>query len=513
MLLRDFNSLMTVCIALLVWLLISNDGLASDPPGVVISEVSDFDKDSVSQPSLAIEANGDYVASHTFSNPKPGDEGTVLYSSSDRGLSWKRIGQHPLQKESTLFVHQDDLYLMGIRKSSSDIAISRSSDGGKTWTQPLDENTGLLTKNLSRDRKFFTSAVPVLIAGGRIYRDYGERPWKPLVVSAAADSDLLQASNWTLSNSVKVNPTEFGRSKELLLAGSVLQAPNGSIVDFLTATRRGTYAAILPVGKSGSQLKYDSGNAYVEFPFNEPKNTVRYDEVSKRYWSIGGKKRAPFARHNISALVSSADLINWEIETILLQHVDSSSHGFRSADWQFDGEDIVLVNLACWDKSPNNKKMGYVCFHRFKNFRDLTMEDSAKLLGPIKRSRFLSGDIEIEGINFSMERLSTGEDLFSNTSSKPSRLPQEFRSGWKFTQVQAGNISELSVKAKRDTDIYFSTVVDQDLVDVTGWNSVPNSNFQCKLGALQIFKRATRAGETIQIPSNRHGGLVLVQSN
>ena len=497
---------------LLTGFFLAQCGFASDPPGVVINVVDDFKNDTLGNPSIAILPNGSYVASHGLT-VKGSKDITLVFSSSDRGVTWKKIAEVDSHVAATLFVHKGDLYLIGVRKKSGDAVISRSSDGGKTWTQPDDENSGLLTKG----EKYWASSVRILVDNGRIFRAFEDMKdrWSPMVFSAPADSDLLKASNWTKSNNILYEKDHFGGSKELLLCGNILKAPNGSLVNFLCATRAGNYAAILPIENSGERIRYDPNTAYVDFPFRHPKYTIRYDERTKLYWAIGEKQYAPYAKHNIMALASSPDLLTWKVKMLVLQHVDSNSIGFRNSEWHFDGNDIVLVCAVSWDETPSYKDLSYLTFHRFKDVRHKNMDSSSRLLGESREARFIGGGIAVVGKNFSMKPFSEGELIFSNDSSRLKNLPADFKSGWKFTQIQKGNRSDLQVRPMKaaGTEIYFATAITQEMIDVTGWASVPDSEFDYgSRTKLRIFKRSPKRGEVIKIPDgNSCGGILLIK--
>lgn len=501
------------CIAFLLLILPAKAGFGSDPPGIVVSAATDFKKDRLQSPSIVILPNGDYLVSHGWRNEKTKDTKTLLFKSTNQGRKWEQIGEHPFQFGATLFTHNGDLYLMGVRKHFGNMSISRSSDGGVTWTQPIDETSGLLTK----DNKFYTHPNPVLISNGRIYRayeDWKSGNWRPMVASAPADSDLLKASNWTFSNKVEHNKKQFGGNKELLLDGNVVKAPDGSIYNFLWTTRRGTHAAILPLNESGTKLDYDPDSHFVHFPLKFPNPTIRYDQESKRYWSIGEKPDAPYAKSNIVALVSSPDLRNWKVETILLRHINSVNYGFRSTDWRFDGKDIVFVCATAWGKTTSIDGMSYITFHRAKNFRNLTMADSPKLLGD-SVSTFRNYDqLTVGGLNFEMKIFRKGEKLFSNRNYRIKNIPGGFKNGWEYTQTDAGNLTDLSLKIKKDTDVYFATAITQELIDVSGWKVVPDSKFtygDSNRTEMRIFTRSAQAGQTIKIPEgNWSGGIVLI---
>ena len=134
----------------------------SKPPGIVIDHRPASTRQFVGSPSLAILANGDYVASHDWFGPGSTRNRTVVFASSDRGQTWKQLTEIEGQWWSTLFVHNGALYLMGTSAENGQAVIRRSTDGGHTWTAPLDANSGWLRA----DGKYHCAPVRVVTHRG-----------------------------------------------------------------------------------------------------------------------------------------------------------------------------------------------------------------------------------------------------------------------------------------------------------------------------------------------------------
>ena len=113
-------------------------------PGIVVGHLSASSGLYVGSPSLAILPNGDYVASHDDFGPVSTLNRTLVFRSADRGVTWQREAEVMGQYWSTLFVHRGALYLLGTSREYGDVVIRRSDDGGRTWTAPQNEHSGLL---------------------------------------------------------------------------------------------------------------------------------------------------------------------------------------------------------------------------------------------------------------------------------------------------------------------------------------------------------------------------------
>jgi hypothetical protein len=69
------------------------------------------------------------------------------------------------------------------------------------------------------------------------------------------------------------------------------------------------------------------------------------------------------------------------VRCILLYHPDVAKHGFQYVDWLFDGDDIIAACRTAYDDgvggARNQHDSNFMTFHRFANFRQLTMADNA----------------------------------------------------------------------------------------------------------------------------------------
>lgn len=107
--------------------------------------------------------------------------------------------------------------------------------------------------------------------------------------------------------------------------------------------------------------------------------TVRYDASTGKYLAIAnviGADKSMILERNYSALISSDDLINWEIEELLLcdrsvinYYLSVSVHAFQYVDWIFDGDDILLVVREAMEDAANFHDSNYMTFYRIENYR------------------------------------------------------------------------------------------------------------------------------------------------
>lgn len=386
--------------------LLAGVGRASEqglPPGVIIDRSPDFARVYVACPSIAVLPDGTYVASHSWFGPGTTNDTTEVFASADRGVSWSHRAKVVGQWWSTLFTHRGQLHLLGVDREYGRIVIRRSSDGGRSWTTPRDASSGLLTPKPG----YHGAPVPVLVHGGRLWRafelsgglavDLAEevarhpaaggyntgvwgdlyiRPrldWSAQVLSAPEDADLLQAANWRMSE-----PLAHAESRSQWIEGNVLAAPDGRLVNLLRTnprtesgapSRTSTVATFVDVSADGRRLTWDPATAVVPFPGGGSKFTVRFDERSRRYWSLPNLQRDPSAYRSIVVLASSADLREWRVEAEVLRHGEPRHHAWQYLDWQFDGEDLIAVSRTAWAGSKAAHDANYFTFHRIAGFR------------------------------------------------------------------------------------------------------------------------------------------------
>ena len=360
-------------------------------PGTIVNYIPASTKTYIGSPSICILPNGNYVTSHDHFGPNSTEHEralTVVFESSNKGKTWKKIAEINGQFWSNLFVHEDELYIMGTWKHHGNFIIRRSLDGGHTWTEPTDNKNGLLLEG-----EYHTAPMPMIIHKGYIWRAienakadtkaWGKR-YSAMMISAPVDSDLLDAQNWRPTNYLPYDSTYFDGNFTGWLEGNAVITPEGKILDILrvATSKPGTdMAAVVHISDDGTKATFDPSNGFMKFVGGAKKFSIRYDETTQRYWTIVNMVKEEF-RHlsaasvrNTLVLKSSSDLKNWTIHKILLEHPDVKKHGFQYIDWQFAGKDIVFLSRTAFDDkfggAQNFHDANYLTFHKIKKFRKL----------------------------------------------------------------------------------------------------------------------------------------------
>ncbi|BCU77865.1 hypothetical protein [Luteolibacter sp. LG18] len=362
------------------------------PPGTVIAHSPASSGKYIGSPSICVLPDGSYLASHDLFGPgckgEPLASGAV-FRSGDRGATWQRVAELKGFFWQGLFVHRGAAYAMGTDREYGQLVIRRSTDGGRTWTEPLDGARGLLAPG-----QWHTAPVPVVEHGGRVWRavetadrkaKWGES-FKALMASAPVDADLLKAESWTFSNALPRDTAWLGGKFEAWLEGNAVVTPEGTMADLLRVATPGLpeKAAWVTVTADGKTASFDPATGFSNLPGGAKKFTIRPDPKGGGYWtiaSITGEKEAaanprdPGAIRNTLALLHSPDLRQWIVRSILLHHDDVARHGFQYVDWQYDGDDLIAACRTAWEDEEggahSNHDANHLTFHRWKDFRTL----------------------------------------------------------------------------------------------------------------------------------------------
>jgi hypothetical protein len=384
-------------LALFVWLLATTLSLTAvgQVPGSIVTHSPASTGLYIGSPSICILANGDYLASHDLFGPKSNEfERPVskIYSSSDKGKSWKQISEINGQFWSKLFVHRGNLYFMGTSKHHGNTIIRKSNDNGVSWTDPSDGENGLLLAG-----EYHCAPMPLIEHNGRLWRamedamgpvkKWGKR-YGAFMMSIPLDADPMKAADWTSSNVLRFDSTLLGGNFGAWIEGNAVVDPSGQILDVLRVDNKASLeekAAFVKISPDGKTASFDKSTDFVNFPGGSKKFSIRYDPQSKLYWTLSNYipdeikaanvGRNPASIRNTLALFSSRDLKQWDLRKVLLQHPDIIKHGFQYVDWLFEGKDILFLSRTAFDDEEggahNNHDANFLTFHRIRGFRKI----------------------------------------------------------------------------------------------------------------------------------------------
>ncbi len=309
---------------------------------------------------------------------------TLIYESHDNGKSWKYLTELFPSFWTRLFVHKGELYALSCSTEYGDLLIGKSNDGGKTFCTPTVLLRGGNGKHGSAG--VHKNPQPIVYFDGRIWNTLEWGNWAqgyhaPMVMSAPEDSDLLCASSWSFSE-----PIKFDTSWEGVPAGTTTGNIEGCLLetggklynmmrfDMHRMTPNYGYITAYEVNTQDPEapLKYHS---LVKYPANHTKFEMKYDKMSRKYYSLGSKilSSDKAAGRNVLTLFVSDDGFDWkEVKDIIdRRNEDIAKVGFQYVDFLFDGDDIIFLCRTADCKATNFHDSNFMTFHRIKDFRKL----------------------------------------------------------------------------------------------------------------------------------------------
>lgn len=364
-------------------------------PGVIVNYAPAHSMKYIGSPSLAVLPNGDYVASNDYFGPQSAEWQqaiTRVFTSSDKGKTWRFLSEINGAFWSSLFVHNGALYLLGPDRHHGTVLIRKSVDGGETWTQPTNKENGVLLTG-----EFHCAPMPVIVYQGRLWRPmeaahgpilkWGKR-YGAMVMSAPVDADLLDARSWSTSSIMYYDSTYLNGNFGGWLEGNFVVDKNGQMWDMLRVDDRSSLsekAAMVALSPDGQQASFNPETGFIPFDGGSKKFVIRYDSVSQYYYtltnSIPEKYRKqypdlnPASFRNVLMFRRSKDLLHWQDVRVILEHPDVLKHGFQYVDWLFEGEDIIFLSRTAFfdgkEDAHNNHDANFLTFHRIKDFRKL----------------------------------------------------------------------------------------------------------------------------------------------
>ena len=479
------------------------------PPGVVVVESSDYKNLFCETPSIVVLKNGDYLVSHTygFSNGNEPLEQTTVYLSKNKGVDWKKISTIDSMHGASFALKGDDVFLIGSsKKKNGHPAITVSSDNGVNWSDPV------IAKKLGLSGRLSPTAA--LIHNDRVWRSYSSlraQTWKIHLYWAPYNSDWLDADNW--SEIVEVEDrTDFRGSWSQISNGNPIPLPQGVglVASCFTKGTQNGVAAFLPISNNGKSLEFDEVNSLFDFPGGGSKFTVRYDSKSKKYWAIVNKQKDPYADLNYQVLVSSSNLKDWKVNSVLFRHLNYFYFGKHNADWVFDGDDLVSVSQVAWEGAKSARHSTHIVFDRIKNFRKLQPDDKTRIYGATDEEYSYSSDkLSVTGKYVDMKTLEVGMSSVSHFKTKFVGIPPRV-DGWKCLCTRAGHPSEISVVAKTDCEIFLITdLAGNGAIDVSGWTQEPEL-LKRQIKDVGLFSRQVKKGEKVVLPQGSWSGSQLL---
>ena len=218
--------------------------------------------------------------------------------------------------------------------------------------------------------------MPILESGGRIYRSFEDcaqrtggihadssiRRMQAFVISAPADSDLLDPANWCMSNKLPYDAAyssgwENPPIKPGWLEGNVVETPAGALWNIIRVNTDPVVdkAAIIHIHDEGRRVSFDPASDFIDLPGGMTKFAIRRDPESGLYCMLCNNNTDPRYpnQRNVLSLFSSVDLIKWELCKTLIEDDsglpwEDSIEQVASVLTAVRGDDILRASHSVW---------------------------------------------------------------------------------------------------------------------------------------------------------------------
>lgn len=362
-------------------------------PGKLIASATELRKRNITNPSIMILSDGSYFVGSSGPDPK----GNTYFQSMDKGRSWQKRSNPDYMNFCKCFTRPDDpntLYELGISAATrGNIVIRNSRDNGQTWSA--------VTTLFKGD--YHGAPTPFIEYKDRIWHAVGTAPADGkmgiAVLSIPADADPMSAANWTLSNILTGNSAWLaGNARHVFnewQEGCIVVNPENKlkIVTRVDDSKDNDLAALISVSDRQT-ITFNPKTDFCDMPGGGKKFTIRYDAVSRKYWTLVNpcydedrvrthsgwynSRIYPIFLRSRLVLCSSTDLRRWTVEKEAISSNNCFFHGFQYVDWVFDGDDIIAVSRTAFPETrglpARQHDANFLTFHRISNFRNAGFE-------------------------------------------------------------------------------------------------------------------------------------------
>ena len=314
-------------------------------------------------PSIVKYDENKYLLSMDVFGRKMPQNHTLIFRSIDGGETWNYVTEiHPCFW-GKLFVHNGEIYLLGVSTQYGSLVIGKSLDQGETWSKP----SIIFTGGAPNGEGYHRAPCVIEKANGRLWTSVEYGSWyftgfSNSVLSIDENADLLNGENWVVSQGYNhgediICPEDgmvtgvFQReSKKITIEGNVLTMPNGELVNFLRY--KDGKAVLLSVDKNQPE-KQSEFFKEVDFTLADTKFEIQKHSNGK-YYAIGNDSECKRSKLSI---YSSLDLIEWKRELTVLDysHMDDNLIGFQYPVFTFEDYGFLVISRTAFNKAD--------CYH------------------------------------------------------------------------------------------------------------------------------------------------------
>lgn len=333
-------------------------------------------------PSLVRHPDGFLLASMDLFAGEHPQNLTLIFRSDDNGESWHYVSELMPCFWGKMFIHKGELYMLSCSTEYGDLLIGKSTDGGKTFSAPVCLLRGSNGKNGNTGPH--KNPQNVYIHNGRIYNTLEWGAWAnkeyshaAMVMSCDVNDDLLVPENWSFTEPKPFNPKDAEELNPLpegtmTIEGTIVEDLDGKLLNIMRfGGHRCVIAYKIDTENHDNILEYSH---CIPFSANHSKFTIKYDSISKKYYSIASRFHDSINTcRNLLSFMASDDLNNWYVVTDLFDYSDKDPQevGFQYVDFEFERDDIIYLCRTALNNAHNFHDSNYSTFHRIKNFRNI----------------------------------------------------------------------------------------------------------------------------------------------
>lgn len=334
-------------------------------------------------PSLVRHPDGYLLASMDLFGVSPQNL-TLIFRSDDDGETWHYVSELYPCFWGKLFIHNNELYMLGCSTEYGDLLIGKSVDGGKTFCAPTVLLRGSCQHDVAGVHK---NPQNIVVYNGRIYETLEWGAWAvgyhaPMVMSCDINDDLLVAENWHFTPPVKYDSNWEGVAKGPStgnIEGTLAIAPDGTLYNIMRYDMNQTepgYGLVLAykVNTQDPDAPLEYSHA-IALPGNHSKFMIKKDEKNRMYYTIISRIDVPERayRRNLLSLMRSADLKNWELVSDLFDFRDHDMEkvGFQYVDFEIEDDDMLILIRTALNNAHNYHDANYSTFYRLKDFNNI----------------------------------------------------------------------------------------------------------------------------------------------
>ena len=340
----------------------------------------------LSSPSIITHPDGYMLAAMDFFGQGE-NMLALIFRSDDGGKSWYHTCDLFPAYAAKLFIHRGEVYAIANSRNYGDLLIGKSTDGGKTFSEPTTLMYGRGNVPDFPVAGIHKMVQPVVEFAGRIWMAMEWGSWSmpynlaPFVASAPADSDLLDYKNWLFSEPLKYDPTWEGAAKRVNMIKNSYATLENCLIPVngrLISVARYEIEHCKPFRRKAVVYDVDTTDPeapmrfskIIDHPGNHAKFVIKYDEKRGKYYSLVNPLYTPanLDTRNLVTLISSDDCMEWKTEKTVYDytHEPAKNVGIQYIDFEIVGDEIILLARVGMNGADSYHNSNSIIFDRIK---------------------------------------------------------------------------------------------------------------------------------------------------